>query len=52
MVTKVQQIKSEKGLLVLGMLPEGYTYKIVTVTHFKDLDLFNCGLEIEESVRK
>ena len=38
------------------MLPEGYTYKMVTVTHFKDLDSFNCelkiNLETEESVRK
>ena len=38
------------------MLPGGYTYKMVTVTHFKDLDSFTCELQIkletEESVRK
>ena len=38
------------------MLTEGYTYKMVSVTHFKDLDSFNCefriNLETEESVRK
>ena len=42
--------------LILSTLPEGYTYKMVTVTHFKDLDSFNCELKIklgtEESVRK
>ena len=51
-------IKSEKvgKPLILGMLPEGYTYKMVSVTHFKDLDSFNCELKIkletEESARK
>ena len=38
------------------MLPEGYTYKMVSVTHFKDFDSFNCELKIqletEESARK
>ena len=45
-------IKSEKPLII-GTLPEGYTYRMVSVTHFKDLDSFNCELkiklEIEES---
>ena len=51
-------IKSKKvgGPLILSMLPNGYTYKMVTVTHFKDLDSFNCNLKIkletEESARK
>ena len=51
-------IKSEKvgRPLILSMLPEGYTYKMVSVTHFKDLDSFNCELKIkletEKSVRK
>ena len=36
-------IKSEKfgRPLILGMLPGGYTYKMVTVKHFKDLDSFS-----------
>ena len=40
------------------MLPEGYTHNnnMVTVTHFQDLDSFNCELKLklgtEESVRK
>ena len=42
--------------LILSMLPEGYSYKMVTVTNFKDLDSFNCELKIkletEESIRK
>ena len=42
--------------LILSMLPEGYSYKMVTVKNFKDLDSFNCELKIkletEESIRK
>ena len=42
--------------LILSMLPTGYVYKMVTVTHFKDLGSFNCELKIklntEKSVRK
>ena len=36
------------------MLPKGYTYKIVSVTHFKDLDSFELKIKIEteEHVRK
>ena len=36
-------MKSEKvgRPLILGMLPDGYTYKMVSITHFKDLDSFN-----------
>ena len=38
------------------MFPDGYTYKMVTVTHFTDLDSFNCNfkmkLETEESAIK
>ena len=52
-------IKSEKvgRPLILGMLPEGHTYNnMITVTHFQDLDSFNCELKLklgtEESVRK
>ena len=51
-------IKSEKvgTPLILGMLPEGYKYKMVSITYFKDLDSFNCELTIrlgtEESARK
>ena len=56
--SEYELIKSEKvgRPLILGMLPKGYTYKMVTVTHFKDLDSFICELKIklgtEESVRK
>ena len=51
-------IKSEKvgKPLLLSTLPEGYTYKMISVTHFKDLNSYNCELKIkletEESVRK
>ena len=50
-------IKSEvRKPLILGMLPDGYTYKMLTVTHFKDVESFNCNfkikLETEESARK
>ena len=42
--------------LIFGMLPDGYTYKMLTVTSFNDLDSFNCEfkikLETEENVRK
>ena len=42
-------IKSEKvgRPLLLGMLPEGYTYNMVTVTHFQDLDSFNCEFKLK-----
>ena len=51
-------IKSDKVArpLILGMLPEGYTYKMLSVTHFKDLQSFTCEfkvkLENEECARK
>ena len=42
--------------LIVSMLPEDYSYKMVTVKNFKDLDSFNCELKIkletEESIRK
>ena len=38
------------------MLPDGYTYKMLTMTHFNDLESFICDLKIkldtEESARK
>ena len=34
-------------LLIVRMLPDGYTYKMVTVTHFKDIDSFNCNFKIK-----
>ena len=51
-------MKSEKvgRPLILSMLPDGYTYKMVSVTQFKDLNSFNCEfkikLETEEGARK
>ena len=42
--------------LILSMLPNGYTYKIVSITHFKDLNSFDCELKIklesEDGARK
>ena len=38
--------------LILGMLPEGYTYNMVTVTHFQDLDSFNCELKLKLGTEK
>ena len=38
------------------MLPKGYTYKMLSVTHFKDLESFTCDFKVklqnEECVRK
>ena len=51
-------IKSDKVTrpLILGMLPEGYKYKMLFVTHFKDLQSFTCDfkvkLENEKCARK
>ena len=50
-------MKSEKvgKPLFVCMLPDGYTYKMVMVTHFKDIDSFNFNFKIklgtEDSVR-
>ena len=42
--------------LILGILPEGYSYKMLTVSHFEDLESFTCNfkikLENEESARR
>ena len=51
-------VKSEavRSHLILSMLLDGYTYKMLTVTHFNDLKSFICDLKIkldtEESARK
>ena len=47
-------IKSEKvgRPLILGILPEGYTYKMITITNFKDLDSFDCELKIKLETEK
>ena len=50
-------MKSEiRRPLILGMLPDGYTYKVVAITDYNDLDSFNCEfkikLEMEERARK
>ena len=41
---------------ILNMLPDGYTYKIVCITYFKDLSSFNCEFKIkldsEDSAKK
>ena len=42
--------------LILSLLPNGYTYKIICVTDFKELNSFECEfkikLESEDSARK
>ena len=42
-------MKSEKvgRPLILSMFPDGYTYKMVSVTQFKDLNSFNCEFKIK-----
>ena len=51
-------VKSEavRSPLILSMLPDGYTYKMLTATHFNDLESFICDLKIkldtEKSARK
>ena len=42
--------------LILGMLPESYTYRMLNVMHFKELNNFHCNfrikLDTEDSARK
>ena len=51
-------IKSDKIArpLILAMLPEGYMYKMLSVTHFKGIESFSCDFKVkienEESARK
>ena len=53
-----EMLKTEKvgRPLILGMLPEGYDYTMVSVTSFNDLKTFECEfkikLETEDSARK
>ena len=51
-------LKAEKvgRPLILGMLLEGYNYKMVSITNFNDFESFECEfkikLETEDSARK
>ena len=38
--------------LILSMLPADYVYNMVMVTHFKNLNSFNCELKIREKCEK
>ena len=42
--------------LILNMLPNSYTYKVMCITHFSDLNYFHCEFKIklqsEECARK
>ena len=38
--------------LILGILPEGYSYKMLTVSHFQDLESFTCKSKIKLEMRK
>ena len=42
--------------LIFGMLPDNYTYKMLTVAHFDNLDSFSCHFRIkidnEDNTRK
>ena len=42
-LVKFEEVRSP---LILSMLPDGYTYKMLTVTHFNDLELFICDLKL------